>query len=77
VKGHFNMSLKQVIRGDKEPTHLVVAHRALEARKAKYGEGNKNHPILYSISYRSGHYQVEVTTHCVTMAAYIITEFVI
>nr|WP_240155859.1 DUF4060 family protein [Pantoea formicae] len=67
------MSLKQVIRGDKEPAHLVVAHRALEAHKARYGEGNKNHPILYSISYRNKHYQVEVTTRRVTMAANIIT----
>lgn len=61
------------IYGDKEPAHLVVANKALDAHKAKYGEGNKYHPILYRIKYRNKHYQVEVTTRQTTIAATVIT----
>jgi len=67
------MSLKQVIRGDKEPAHLVAANKALDTHQAKYGEGNKHHPIRYSIAYRGKHYQVEVITRRTTMAATVIT----
>lgn len=65
--------MKRVIRGDTEPVHIVVADKALEAHKARYGEGNKYHPIIYSIRYRNKHYSVEVITRRITMAATVIT----
>ena len=61
------------IYGDTEPAHLVAAHKALDAHKARYGEGNKYHPIKYSIAYRGKHYQVEVITRRITIAATVIT----
>ena len=61
------------IYGDTEPAHLVAANKALGAHKARYGEGNKYHPIKYSIAYRGKHYQVEVITRRITMAATVIT----
>ncbi len=61
------------IYGDTELAHLVVAKKALEAHKARYGEGNKYHPIIYSIRYRNKHYSVEVITRRITMAATVIT----
>ena len=61
------------IYGDTEPAHLVVANKALEAHKARYGDGNKYHPIIYSIRYRNKHYSVEVITRRITMAATVIT----
>lgn len=61
------------IYGDTEPAHLVVASKALDAHKARYGEGNKYHPIVYSVAYRGKHYQIEVMTRRITMAATVIT----
>ncbi|MDU2730001.1 MULTISPECIES: DUF4060 family protein [Pantoea] len=65
--------MKERIYGDTEPAHIVVANKALEAHKARYGEGNKHHHITYSIAYRGKHYQVEVITRRTTMAATVIT----
>lgn len=65
--------MKKLIRGDKEPAHLVAASKALEAHQARYGDGNKHHPIKYSIAYRGKHYKVEVITRRNTMAATVIT----
>jgi len=65
--------MKQIIRGDKEPSHILAASRALEAHYSRYGEGNKYHPIIYSIAYRSRFYQVEVITRRETMVATVIT----
>ena len=45
--------MKQIIRGDKEPSHILAATRALEAHYSRYGEGNKYHPVIYSIAYRN------------------------
>ncbi|WP_338086288.1 DUF4060 family protein [Nissabacter archeti] len=61
------------IYGDTEPAHIVVAHKAMEAHKAKYGEGNKFHPRIYSVAYRGRFYQIEVVTRRQTMAATVIT----
>lgn len=61
------------IYGDTEPAHIVVAHKAMEAHKAKYGEGNKFHPRIYSVAYRGRFYQIEVVTRRKTMAATVIT----
>ncbi|MBW1212107.1 DUF4060 family protein [Pantoea allii] len=65
--------MKQIIRGDKEPVHIVAASRALEAHMSRYGEGNKYHPVIYSIAYRSKYYQVEVITRRETIVATVIT----
>ncbi|PLR52374.1 DUF4060 family protein [Chimaeribacter arupi] len=65
--------MKEVIKGDKEPVHIVAAMKALETHKAKYGEGNKFHPRIYSVAYRGRFYQIEVVTRRKTMAATVIT----
>ncbi|MGP4130101.1 DUF4060 family protein [Pantoea tagorei] len=65
--------MKERIYGDTEPAHIVVANKALEAHKPRYGEGNKYHPIIYSVAFRGKTYQVEVITRRTTMAATVIT----
>lgn len=65
--------MKEVIRGDSEPAHLVVAHKAIDAHLHRYGHGNKYHPIVYSIRYRNKTYQIEVVTRESTVAATVIT----
>ncbi|HBE9082922.1 DUF4060 family protein [Serratia fonticola] len=65
--------MKEVIRGDTEPAHIVAANAAIERHKAKYGEGNKYHPIIYPVKYRSKNYQIEVITRETTIAATVIT----
>ncbi|WP_215848470.1 MULTISPECIES: DUF4060 family protein [Pantoea] len=65
--------MKQIIRGDKEPSHILAATRALEAHYSRYGEGNKYHPVIYSIAYRARYYQIEVITRRETMVASVIT----
>lgn len=65
--------MKEVIRGDTEPSHIVAANRAIEAHKKRYGSGNKYHPIIYSIRYRNRNYQVEVVNRNSTIAATVIT----
>lgn len=65
--------MKKVIRGDKEPTHLVAATRAIDAHILKYGDGNKHHPVIYTISYRNKLYQVEVITRRSSVIATLIT----
>ncbi|MFB9087424.1 DUF4060 family protein [Erwinia tracheiphila] len=64
--------MKEVIRGDTEPVHIVVANQAIETHK-KYGTGNKYHPIIYSIRYRNKSYQIEVTNRKTTISASVIT----
>lgn len=64
--------MKQIIKGDTEPAHLVVANKALEVHKSRYGEGNKYKHLLYNIRYRNKHFQVEVITRRVTMTATVI-----
>ncbi|MDL4915995.1 MAG: DUF4060 family protein [Enterobacterales bacterium endosymbiont of Blomia tropicalis] len=65
--------MKHIIRGDKEPFHILAATRALEAHCFRYGEGNKYHPVIYSIAYRRRFYQIEVITRRETMVATVIT----
>ncbi|EOS94063.1 DUF4060 family protein [Erwinia tracheiphila] len=65
--------MKEVIRGDTEPVHIVVANQAIETHKRKYGTGNKYHPIIYSIRYRNKSYQIEVTNRKTTISASVIT----
>lgn len=64
--------MKEIIRGDAEPAHIFAANAAIEAHKARYGEGNKYHPIIYPVKYRSKNYQVEVITRTNTIAATVI-----
>ena len=65
--------MKEVIRGDKEPCHLVAADRAINEHKRRYGSGNKYHPVFYSIGYRGRYFQIEVVTRKSTIAATVIT----
>lgn len=65
--------MKEVIRGDKTLEDIVAANAAIEAHKARFGEGNKYHPIIYPVKYRSKNYQVEVITRTNTIAATVIT----
>ncbi|VEI69374.1 Uncharacterised protein [Serratia fonticola] len=65
--------MKEIIRGDTEPAHIVAANTAIERHKAKYGESNKYHPIIYPVKYRSKNYQIEVITRETTIAATVIT----
>lgn len=64
--------MKEVIRGDKTLEDIVAANAAIERHKAKYGEGNKYHPIIYPVKYRSKNYQIEVITRETTIAATVI-----
>lgn len=65
--------MKIIIRGDTEPVHVFVAHKAIDEHLYKYGSGNKFHPIIYSIRYLKKVYQVEVIVRQRTVAATIIT----
>ena len=65
--------MKKVIRGDKEPAHLVAATRAIDFHLLKYGDGNKHHPVIYTISYRDRLYQVEVITRRASVRAVILS----
>ena len=65
--------MRRTTRGDNEPFPTVAASRALEAHMSRYGEGNKYHPVIYSIAYRSKYYQVEVITRRETIVATVIT----
>lgn len=67
--------MKSVIKGDKEPAHIFAAYLAIEAHKLRYGEGNKYHPVNYSIKYRGKHYQIEVTNTQKHHFAYVISGF--
>ncbi|WP_241601974.1 DUF4060 family protein [Rosenbergiella nectarea] len=65
--------MREVIRGDTEPVHIVVASKAIDKHRLRYGTGNKYHHVVYSIGYRDRHYQIEVVTRKTTISATVIT----
>lgn len=51
----------------------MVAQKAIDAFKARYGEGNKYRPQIFCVKYRNKAYQIEVVTRKKTIAATVIT----
>ena len=63
-----------MIKGDTEFAHIVAAERAIDEHKRKFGDGNKHHPFIYTIKYRSRPYQIEVTNKKKHHVAYVIAR---
>ncbi|BCQ42426.1 hypothetical protein ERHA54_50290 (plasmid) [Erwinia rhapontici] len=64
--------MKRIIKGDVDLSDLVAASLAIDTHFKKYDEGNKFHYVIYSVSYRSRVYQIEVITRKSTITATVI-----
>ena len=53
--------MKRIIKGDKNLSHLVIAHAAID-RHASFGQRRQGWPSTYLIRYQNDRVAVEVVT---------------
>ncbi|QMV51291.1 DUF4060 family protein [Ewingella americana] len=54
--------MKRIIKGDKNLSHLVVAHAAIDSHEKAYGTRRQGWPSTYLIKYKDSRVAVEVVT---------------
>ncbi|SCM53759.1 Protein of unknown function (DUF4060) [Hafnia alvei] len=59
---YYGASMKRIIKGDTNFSHLVVAHAAIDQHAKAYGLARQGWPSTYHIKYRDKLIAVEVVT---------------
>ncbi|MBS0969949.1 DUF4060 domain-containing protein [Chimaeribacter arupi] len=54
--------MKRIIKGDKNLSHLVVAHAAIDSHEKAYGRRRQGWPSTYLVNYKGARVAVEVVT---------------